>query len=731
MTAPITFVLTNGLSSITLTLTETLDGVIITLDGSVDGGNVDIRGFAFDVLDNQVPTDITGTDASLSVINADSVTSVGTINFSGSPYDVGVLLASGGGTSFVSSTSVFLSGITLAQLSMQRFTAQVTGIAGSPSFFGMAPLIAPPPTPQISASLVYVLPTQSDLIYQTNYSGADNNVYILPDNRITRDSPVVKRVSLTNTGTAAATGLQFQLSSDNPYLNLFGVDVNGNYAADQSNSEFTIELVNDGVSGQIYNVTVNRSLAPGETIHINGLLALENRADVITQLPFDFEFVDSAGNVAFQTKDVNFYLSRFGFSSDPGSSAYAYAPTAAHRGAITPLNFIDMTTGDDAIQALLPRFGGSLTDGTGGLRRLRNLEFDGDVDLLKRGSTTINSDPIQGLATWAWYVPPGVDLNRFIEATGDEAHDILMELLPTLGQQYLAAPRLTSGGQTFESKFVVNGTGEVFTLRAGRISDGSPAPAFKIFTYSGGSQTFQQFYEQVAAAHPNTQLKFVITTTEPLVFSHYSSVNPLNGSPIVVLEFTNTTEAVFLTRTSPETLDFSQMVIADENGLQIGVTLTGDTGNRNVQPDRLIGSVYDDVLVGGNSSDQLIGLDGNDLLLGLNGGDVLWGGKGDDILDLGQGASDIVVFDRQDVGHGLNTVRQFSRNQDVIGLSGGLTYNAGNPETDVYQEGNKLVVNGIDLAVLEDFTGSLSDKNFTVRESVQDFFTIPIPSLFV
>jgi Ca2+-binding RTX toxin-like protein len=173
------------------------------------------------------------------------------------------------------------------------------------------------------------------------------------------------------------------------------------------------------------------------------------------------------------------------------------------------------------------------------------------------------------------------------------------------------------------------------------------------------------------------------------------------------------------------------MVIANSSGTQIGITFTGDNNNNNVKGDKVIGTVYKDILRGSNGGDQLVGLSGNDELYGGNGGDIIWGGKGVDRIDLGGGSKDIVVFNKSDVGTGADTVLQFSKNQDVIGLAGGLTYGTGNSATDVYLSGNALKVGSTTLATLEGFSGSLSASNFQVKTSAQGFFDVVIPSQFI
>ncbi len=100
-------------------------------------------------------------------------------------------------------------------------------------------------------------------------------------------------------------------------------------------------------------------------------------------------------------------------------------------------------------------------------------------------------------------------------------------------------------------------------------------------------------------------------------------------------------------------------------------TLRGDLDN-----DTLIGGNGNDVLRGGKGDDQLLGGEGNDTLVGDVGRDTLDGGPGTDLLVLRRDLADVAV--------GNVDVLLYDDAQDLIGLTGGLTFsdltfiNAGN-----------------------------------------------------
>ncbi|MEG3837563.1 MULTISPECIES: calcium-binding protein [unclassified Microcoleus] len=86
-------------------------------------------------------------------------------------------------------------------------------------------------------------------------------------------------------------------------------------------------------------------------------------------------------------------------------------------------------------------------------------------------------------------------------------------------------------------------------------------------------------------------------------------------------------------------------------------TLSGNKGN-----DIISGGSGNDLLLGGKGDDNLSGGEGDDTLIGAMGADLLIGGTGRDVLVLGAGA-------------GTDTFLDFQKGEDLIGLSGGLTFN--------------------------------------------------------
>ncbi|MEG4054346.1 MULTISPECIES: calcium-binding protein [unclassified Microcoleus] len=86
-------------------------------------------------------------------------------------------------------------------------------------------------------------------------------------------------------------------------------------------------------------------------------------------------------------------------------------------------------------------------------------------------------------------------------------------------------------------------------------------------------------------------------------------------------------------------------------------TLSGNKGN-----DIISGGSGNDLLLGGKGDDNLNGAEGDDTLIGAAGADLLISGAGRDVLVLGAGA-------------GTDTLVDFQKGQDLIGLSGGLTFN--------------------------------------------------------
>ena len=100
-------------------------------------------------------------------------------------------------------------------------------------------------------------------------------------------------------------------------------------------------------------------------------------------------------------------------------------------------------------------------------------------------------------------------------------------------------------------------------------------------------------------------------------------------------------------------------------------SLSGENGDDILYGDGLMdGGAGNDTLTGGNGNDTLKGGGGTDYLSGGNGNDLLYGGLGSDFLT-GNNGNDIFAFA---AGSGTDTITDFSDGNDLIGLSGGLTY---------------------------------------------------------
>ena len=110
------------------------------------------------------------------------------------------------------------------------------------------------------------------------------------------------------------------------------------------------------------------------------------------------------------------------------------------------------------------------------------------------------------------------------------------------------------------------------------------------------------------------------------------------------------------------------------DGQQGNDALYGQDGN-----DQLIGNNGDDSLNGGSGNDQLSGGNGVDTLLGQAGDDSLTGNNGDDLLNGGLGNDTLLGGNGRDrfvltSSNGSDTISDFTDNQDLIQLSGGLTF---------------------------------------------------------
>jgi len=104
------------------------------------------------------------------------------------------------------------------------------------------------------------------------------------------------------------------------------------------------------------------------------------------------------------------------------------------------------------------------------------------------------------------------------------------------------------------------------------------------------------------------------------------------------------------------------------------------------------GFAGNDTLFGYGGNDNLNGNVGNDLINGGKGNDILFGGKGDDTLIGGTGNDVLTGGSGKDVfvlaSAGNETITDFRQGEDIIGLSGGLTFD----QLNITQGNNGAVI---------------------------------------
>ncbi|MEH2280482.1 MAG: tandem-95 repeat protein [Nostoc sp.] len=150
------------------------------------------------------------------------------------------------------------------------------------------------------------------------------------------------------------------------------------------------------------------------------------------------------------------------------------------------------------------------------------------------------------------------------------------------------------------------------------------------------------------------------------------------------------------------TISDRQLTSTAKVTIQVGDRLFGGNGN-----DVLHGTPGNDYLNGGNGKDNLYGGNGKDTLNGGNGNDLLCGGLGSDILTGGNGKDKFVFAAGEDTG----IITDFCKGNDLIGLSGSLTFN------QLSFAGNNIIVTATD-EILATLTGisstTLTAANFTI-----------------
>ncbi|MBD2515327.1 DUF4347 domain-containing protein [Nostoc sp. FACHB-973] len=136
---------------------------------------------------------------------------------------------------------------------------------------------------------------------------------------------------------------------------------------------------------------------------------------------------------------------------------------------------------------------------------------------------------------------------------------------------------------------------------------------------------------------------------------------------------------------NPDDID----VVNIKSGNQINSIITGT-------------SKGDNPLQGTSSDDLIFGFAGNDVIVGGLGNDQLYGGLGTDSLTGGAG-SDIFVLAKNE---GRDTIKDFNISEDLIALSGGLSYSG----LSITQSGNdaliKVISGNLSIGLLTGITAS-------------------------
>ena len=159
------------------------------------------------------------------------------------------------------------------------------------------------------------------------------------------------------------------------------------------------------------------------------------------------------------------------------------------------------------------------------------------------------------------------------------------------------------------------------------------------------------------------------------------------GNSHTSLAMTSSTESITLTAslnsgTSSPTftsLDWNQQSLKTDKSLIRKLDYEIQSFTANNKGDVIFGDSNIDFLYGGAGGDQVYGRRNDDMLFGSNGNDTLKGGKGNDVLagelgnDLLVGGSGNDLFILAKDG-GVDIIRDFEVGQDLIQLSGGLSF---------------------------------------------------------
>jgi 3-phytase len=148
------------------------------------------------------------------------------------------------------------------------------------------------------------------------------------------------------------------------------------------------------------------------------------------------------------------------------------------------------------------------------------------------------------------------------------------------------------------------------------------------------------------------------------------------------------------------------------DGLGGNDVLRGDLNNASAQGnnggnDIIYGGAGRDRIGGKGGNDQLFGDEDDDQIWGDNGDDLINGGSGDDVLSGGNGADTFVLA----LGEGQDNIIDFVSGDDLIALSGGLTFGDISLET---MDSHTLISAGDEILATVSGVTSLSAVDFAM-----------------
>jgi SdrD B-like domain/RTX calcium-binding nonapeptide repeat (4 copies) len=463
----------------------------------------------------------------------------------------------------------------------------------------------------------------------------------------------LQKLNVTNNGlTAIPAGTVIAVKGTHPFVKLVRVGNTTQYTTVGDTRTFLVTLP---------------AINAGQTITLDAeSKVVTDSSQINTPInyqPSEFSFVLQDGTASNDygqaVAEGTFYFTDLGFER-PDSQSGANSPTSFRFNPFASTNLqIDFNQNNvidpnDASQDVaVLRGGGTLVEGNGTVHRLYFPDIAGDADPLVRSrSTTIRSTPAPVGVSLLWN--PVLNLTDFVNSTDANSFTEFMELVDQgLFSRTNATNVLQKDGDTLEGKFIkYNADGSIAfqqTALAGNIID---ADSIATVTFSGGS--FQSFVNALAVSGGPYRIVFQAGTSTTIDFSRYA------GSPQIVeiVLPAGQTNLTINNRVDQDQLNLSSIQVSTSTGRLATVSITGD-GGRNVQVDRITGTLGNDTINGFNGSDILNGYVGDDVIYGGASADLINGGLGNDSLYGGDG-QDTFVFEKR---FGNDKIFDFSKDK--------------------------------------------------------------------